>query len=86
MRTWARYELTGRRVPWITAVMSVSEALQACPGSTILASRILQSQPAGGMEVRADADHPIRFAVAWLQLIVGWDAFLPLGIRLKRYP
>jgi hypothetical protein len=30
-------------------------------------------------------DHPIRFALAWLQLIVGWSAFVALGARLKRY-
>ena len=32
-----------------------------------------------------DADHPIRFALACLQLIVGWGAFFALGARLKRY-
>ena len=30
------------------------------------------------------ADHPIRLALAWLQLIVGWGAFFALGARLKR--
>jgi hypothetical protein len=31
------------------------------------------------------ADHPIRFALAWLQQIAGWSAFFALGARLKRY-
>jgi hypothetical protein len=30
-------------------------------------------------------DHPIRFALASLQMIVGWSAFLVLTRRLKRY-
>jgi hypothetical protein len=29
--------------------------------------------------------HPIRFALACLQMIVGWGAFFALGVRLKRY-
>jgi len=34
------------------------------------------------MEIRVDR---IRFALAWLQLIVGWGAFFALAGRLKRY-
>jgi hypothetical protein len=30
-------------------------------------------------------NHPIRFALAWLQLIAGWGAFFALAVRLKRY-
>jgi hypothetical protein len=28
--------------------------------------------------------HPIRFALAWLQMMVGWSAFYALVARLKR--
>jgi hypothetical protein len=30
-------------------------------------------------------DHPIRFAFASLQMIVGWGVFFALAVRLKRY-
>jgi hypothetical protein len=30
-------------------------------------------------------DHPIRFALACVQMIVGWGAFFALAVRLKRY-
>jgi hypothetical protein len=30
-------------------------------------------------------DHPIRFTLAWLQLIVGWRAVFLIASRLKRY-
>jgi hypothetical protein len=74
-------------VPWITAVMPVSEAMQRCPGAIDPAWPAVfcnHSQPSE-WKYGLIADHPIRFAVAWLQLIVGWGAFLALGARLKRY-
>jgi hypothetical protein len=30
-------------------------------------------------------DHPIRFALASLQMIVGWSGFFALAVRLERY-
>jgi hypothetical protein len=36
------------------------------------------------MEIWTVRDHPIRFALAWLQMIVGWGAFFALAGRLKR--
>jgi hypothetical protein len=74
-------------VPWITAVMPVSEAVQRCPGAidpSWPAVFCNHSQPSewnyGLIE-----DHPIRFGFACLQMIVSWGAFLALAVRLKRY-
>jgi hypothetical protein len=74
-------------VPWITAVMPVSEAMQRCPGAidpSWPAVFCNHSQPSE-WKYGLIGDHPIRFALAWLQLIVGWGAFFALGARLKRY-
>ena len=74
-------------VPWATAVMPVSEAAQRCPGaieSSWAAVFCNHSQPLE-WKYGLIEDHPIRFALAWLQMIVGWGAFLALGTRLKRY-
>jgi hypothetical protein len=74
-------------VPWITAVMPVSEAMQRCPGAIAPSWPAVfcnHSQPSE-WKYGLIADHPIRFALAWLQLIVGWSAFFALGARLKRY-
>ena len=74
-------------VPWITDVMPVSEAMQRCPGAIEPAWPAVfcnHSQPSE-WKYGLIADHPIRFALAWLQLIVGWGAFFALGTRLNRY-
>jgi hypothetical protein len=74
-------------VPWITAVMPVSEAVQRCPGAidpSWPAVFCNHSQPLA-WKYGLIEDHPIRFALAWLQLIVGWGAFFALTVRLKRY-
>jgi hypothetical protein len=74
-------------VPWTTAVMSVSEAVQRCPGAidpSWPAVFCNHSQPSE-WQYGLINDHPIRFALAWLQLIVGWGAFLAIAQRLKRY-
>jgi hypothetical protein len=74
-------------VPWITAVMPVGEAMQRCPGAidpswpAVFCNHSQPSEWTYGLI----ADHPIRFALAWLQLIAGWSAFLALTARLKRY-
>jgi hypothetical protein len=75
-------------VLWITAVMPVCEAMRRCPGarSTRLGRpyfAITASRRNGNMGLFED--HPIRFALAWLQIIVGWGAFFALAGRLKRY-
>jgi hypothetical protein len=74
-------------VPWATAVMSVSEAVQRCPGAidpSWPAVFCNHSQPSEWTYGRLH-DHPIRFALACLQMIVGWGAFFALAGRLKRY-
>ena len=74
-------------IPWMTAVMTVSEAVQQCPGAidpSWPAVFCNHSQPSE-WKYGLIKDHPIRFALAWLQLIVGWGAFFALGPRLKRY-
>ena len=74
-------------VPWATAVTSVSEAVQQCPGAIDASWPAVfcnHSQPSE-WKYGLIKDHPIRFALAWLQMIVGWGAFLTLGQRLKRY-
>jgi len=74
-------------VPWSTAVMPVSEAMQQCPGAidpswpAVFCNHSRPSEWTYGLI----ADHPIRFAFAWLQLIVGWGAFFALTARLKSY-
>ena len=74
-------------VPWATAVMSVSEAAQWCPGAIDLSWPAVfcsHSQPSEWTYGLLH-DHPIRFALACLEMIVGWGAFLALARRLKRY-
>jgi hypothetical protein len=73
-------------VPWMTAVMPVAEAAQRCPGAIDPSWPAVFCNHNQPLEWRYGliADHPIRFAVAWLQLIVGWGAFIALGARLKR--
>jgi hypothetical protein len=74
-------------VPWITAVMPVSEAAQRCPGAidpSWPAVFCNHSQPSE-WKYGLIHDHPIRFALACLQMIVGWSAFFALTARLKRY-
>src|SRR5215510_2166100 len=74
-------------VPWMTAVMPVSEALQRCPGAidpSWPAVFCNHSQPLP-WRYGLIHEHPIRFALAVLQMIVGWGAFFALGVRLKRY-
>jgi hypothetical protein len=74
-------------VPWTTAVMSVTEAVQRCPGAINRSWPAVfcnHSQPLE-WQYGLIEDHPIRFAFACLQMIVGWGAFLTLAVRLKRY-
>jgi len=74
-------------VPWATAVMPVSEAVQRCPGAidpswpAVFCNHSQPSEWTYGLI----HDHPIRFALASLQMIVGWAAFLAVANRLKRY-
>ena len=74
-------------IPWITAVMPVSEAVQRCPGAidaswpAVFCNHSRPSEWTYGLI----GDHPIRFALAVLQMIVGWGAFFVLAQRLKRY-
>jgi hypothetical protein len=74
-------------VPWSTAVMPVSDAMQRCPGAidpSWPAVFCNHSQPSE-WKYGLIADHPIRFTLAWLQLIVGWGAFFVVARRLKSY-
>jgi hypothetical protein len=74
-------------VPWTTSVMPVSEALQRCPGAidpSWPAVFCNHSQPSE-WKYGLIENNPIRFGVAWLQMIVGWGAFFALAGRLKRY-
>jgi hypothetical protein len=74
-------------VPWVTAVMPVAEAVHRCPGAidprwpAVVCSHGQPLEWPYGLI----ADHPIRFGLACLQLIVGWGAFFVLAMRLKRY-
>src|SRR5262245_58549346 len=72
-------------VPWMTAVMPVGEAMQRCPGAidpswpAVVCSH---SQPSA-WRYGLIADHPIRFGLAVLQMVVGWGAFIVVSQRLK---
>ena len=74
-------------VPWTTAVMSVSDAVQQCPGAidpswpAVFCNHSRPSEWKYGLI----EDHQTRFAFAWLQMILGWGAFFALGRRLKSY-
>ena len=74
-------------VPSTTAVMPVREAVQRCPGAIDFSWPAVFCNHSQPLEWKYGLieDHPIRFAVAWLQLIVGWGAFFALAVRLKRY-
>jgi hypothetical protein len=64
-------------VPWTTAVMPVTEALQRCPGAidpSWPAVFCNHSQPSEWTYGLIE-DHPIRFARAWLQMIVRVGCF-----------
>jgi hypothetical protein len=74
-------------VPWTTAVMPVSEAIERCPGAidpSWPAVFCNHSQPLE-WQYGLIADHRIRFTLACLQMIIGWGAFFALAGRLKRY-
>jgi hypothetical protein len=73
-------------VPWITAVIPTSEAVQRCPGAinpSWPAVFCNHSQPLE-WQYGLIGDHPIRFVLASVQLIIGWGAFFALAHRLKR--
>jgi hypothetical protein len=74
-------------VPWVTAVMSVSEAAHRCPGAIDPSWPAVFCNHSQPLEWKYGlmADHPVRVALAWLQMIVGWGAFFAIGTRLKRY-
>lgn len=74
-------------VPWTTAVMPVSEAVQRCPGAIDPSWSAVFCNHSQPLEWKYGLieDHPIRFALAWLQMIVGWGACFALAQRLKRY-
>jgi len=67
--------------------MPVGEAVQLCPGAIDPSWPAVFSNRSHPLEWKYGliADHPIRFAFARLQMIVGWGAFFGLPQRLKRY-
>jgi|SRR5690349_16393075 hypothetical protein len=73
--------------PWTFDVMSVSEAAIRCPGA------IDDSWPAvvcshgrpGKWELGLIRDHPLRYGLAWLQMIIGVGAFFFGAARMKRF-
>jgi hypothetical protein len=74
-------------VPWATAVMPVSRAVQECPGAIEPSWPAVFCNHSQPLEWKYGLiqDHPLRFALACLQMIVGWSAFFALTVRLKRY-
>jgi hypothetical protein len=74
-------------VPWTFSVTTIGDAARDCPGA------IDPSWPAvvcnhgrpGEWKYGLIEDHPIRYAAAWLELIVGWGMFFYLAMRLKRF-
>src|SRR5262249_16440545 len=71
-------------IPWATAVMPVSEAIQLCPGAidpswpAVFCNHSRPSEWTYGL-IR---DHPVRFTLALLQMVVGWTAFVAGTNRL----
>lgn len=73
--------------PWTFSVYSVADAAVQCPGA------IDPSWPAvecnhgkpGPWARGLIADHPIRYAAAVLQMIVGWGAFFYGTVFMKRF-
>jgi len=74
-------------VPWTTAVMPVGEALRRCPGAIDASWPAVFCNHSQPLEWKYGLieDHPIRFVLAAVQMIVGWGAFFALAARLKRY-
>ena len=73
--------------PWTFNVMSVSEALQRCPGAidvswpAVLCNR---GRPLT-WELGLISDNPLRYSLSLLQMIIGWSAFM-FGVRqMKRF-
>ena len=74
-------------VPWTFDVVSVSEAARRCPGG------IDPSWPAvvcshgrpGKWELGLIRDHPFRYSLSFIQMLIGVSAFL-FGVRqMKRF-
>ena len=73
--------------PWTADVMSVADAATRCPGV------IDPSWPAVvcshgrpyKWELGLISDNPVRYVVAWIQLIVGWGLFFVGATIMKRY-
>ena len=67
--------------------MPVREAVQQCPGAIDLSWLAVFCNHSQRSEWKDGLikNHPIRFAIALLQMIVGWGAFFVLTARLKRY-
>jgi hypothetical protein len=74
-------------VPWMTAVMPVSDASLRCPGAIDPSWPAVFCNHSQPLEWKYGLieDHPIRFALACVQMIVGFSAFFALARRLKRY-
>jgi len=74
-------------VPWMSAVMPISEAVQRCPGAIDPSWPAVFCSHGRPLEWTYGLieDHPTRFALAWLQMIVGFGAFFACAMRLKRH-
>ena len=74
-------------VPWMSSVMPVSEAVRECPGAIEPSWPAVFCSHGQPLEWKYGLikDHPIRFAVACLQMIVGGGVFFAMAMRLKRY-
>ena len=73
--------------PWTFDVMSVSEATSRCPGAieaswpAVVCSHGRPLQ----WELGLIRDHPIRYALALLQMIIGLGAFFFGAALMKRF-
>ena len=73
--------------PWTFHVMPVSEAALRCPGVIDVAwpAVVCSHGRPGKWELGLISDHPFRYSLSLLQMIVGWSAFL-FGVRqMKRF-
>jgi hypothetical protein len=74
-------------IPWTFSVTSVARAAQSCPGAIDPSWAAVECNHGRPYEWEYGliSDHPIRYGLAWLQLVVGWGAFFYLVPRIKKY-
>jgi len=73
--------------PWTFDVMSVSEAAQRCPGAIDASWPAVFCSHGRPIEWQLGLirDHPLRYSLSLLQMMIGWGAFMFGAGQMKRF-